>query len=343
MTMPGSVRLSIVIPTFNRKARLHRVLASLARQTVAPGTFEVVVIDDGSSDGSSESLEAHSYPYTLRPFRQQNGGPARARNHGVEQATGELILFLDDDVEASPGLVAQHLQSHDAESVPLVVMGTLSSLPHYAQPWVAWEQAKVEAQYDAMQRGVYAPSYRQFWTGNASLGRSHIVALGGFNTDFPRGEDVELGIRLHLRGLAFRFNPQAIGLHHAERSLDSWSHAHRSYGRLEVQIFEQLDQAAVVETLAGNLSRLHAGTRLVLQGCLGRPRVGETVEKAMKAWLTSSAAQRAPALSSKVCSILANLLYWQESASALGDARFRQVVARAEVLRATGGADPGPD
>ena len=149
-------------------------------------------------------------------------------------------------------------------------MGPLSSLPSYAQPWVAWEQAKIEAHYDAMNRGVYAPTYRQFWTGNASLAREHLLATGGFNPEFLRGEDVELGVRLHERGLGFRFNPRAIGFHHAERSLDSWSNAHASYGRLEIQIFGRLGQAELTDVLAGNLSRLHVATRLSLRACLGR-------------------------------------------------------------------------
>lgn len=331
--MTGSPQLSVVIPTYNRKARLQRVLDALTRQSISPDRFEVVVIDDGSSDGTSEALDPSRYAFTLRVFRQQNGGPARARNTGVEKATGTFVLFLDDDVVPVPELLSEHLRLHEADSAELVVIGTLSSLPHYEQPWVAWEQAKVEAQYRDMLNGVYEPTFRQFWTGNSSLRRSHIVETGGFNTDYPRGEDVELGVRLHLRGLQFRFNPRAIGLHHAERSLESWSHAHRSYGRLEVEIFSHIDEAEMIELLAGNLSRLHVATRVVLNGCLGRPGVRDAVERALNGWLQSSAAQRAPAVSSKVCSVLANLLYWQASAEALGDARFGRVLARAEQLR----------
>src|SRR5262249_4857504 len=144
-------------------------------------------------------------PYALRTFRQQNAGPARARNRGVQEAVGEIVLFLDDDVWPDPCLIAEHLRCHTEDREPSVVMGPLASLPHYEQPWVAWEQAKLEAQYRAMLEGVYAPTFRQFWTGNASVGRAHLLAEGGFNHEFPRGEDVELGVRLHKRGLQFRF------------------------------------------------------------------------------------------------------------------------------------------
>jgi glycosyltransferase involved in cell wall biosynthesis len=327
--------LSVVIPTYNRKVRIGRVLDALARQTVEAHTFEVVVVDDGSSDGTSAALAATPMPYALRCFYQQNAGPARARNRGVQEAQGGIVLFLDDDVMPEPCLIAEHLRLHDASDAPVVVMGPLASLPHYDQPWVAWEQAKIEGQYRGLVDGRYAPTFRQFWTGNASVGRVHLLAVGGFNEAYPRGEDVELGARLHQRGLQFRFSPRAVGFHHAERSLESWSHAHRSYGRLEVEIFGQLSEEQMLETLAGNFSRLHPGTRWVLRGLvLGRPRMGWAAEHAMKFWLSSKAAHATPKVSSKVCSVLANMLYWQESAGVLGEARLQQLFARAARMRA---------
>src|SRR5690349_20573388 len=163
--MSDQPRLSIVLPTFNRRPRLVRVLAALDKQTVAPGTFEVVVVDDGSTDDTAQWLAKTAVNgYTLRHLRQDNAGPAKARNRGVSEARGELILFIDDDVEPTPELVAEHLATHAEPDV--VALGPLASLDHYSQPWVAWEQAKLEAQYAAMLRGDYEPTFRQFWTGN---------------------------------------------------------------------------------------------------------------------------------------------------------------------------------
>ncbi len=327
--MAREYELSVVTPTYNRKARLSRVLSALERQTADPTRFEVVVVDDGSTDGTSDALRTSSFPFSLRTLRQNNSGPARARNTGVEAARGELVLFLDDDVEPLPDLIAEHLRSHAAEQDDLVVIGPLSSLPHYPQPWVAWEQAKVEAQYEAMLRGDYAPTFRQFWTGNASVGRRHVVDAGGFNPEFLRGEDVELGRRLDARGLKFRFNPRAIGLHHAERSLDSWSLAHTSYGRLEVQIFGDLGHDTLIELLAGNYERLHLGTRLLLRSCRDRPALERAARQALRSFLLSKTATRVPSVSDKVCGVLANLLYWQASAEALGKRRFEEVLSLA--------------
>src|SRR5262249_40164696 len=87
---------TVVIATHNRRELLARSLAALAEQTVPPASLDVVVVDDGSADGTSEWLGTLRPPFTLRSFRQTNQGPAAARNRGIEAARGAVILFLDD-------------------------------------------------------------------------------------------------------------------------------------------------------------------------------------------------------------------------------------------------------
>lgn len=313
-------RLSVVIPTYNRRDRLARVLAALERQTIPAGEFEVVVVDDGSTDGSSDWLAKQKPTYGLRSLKLSNGGPARARNAGVEAAGSEILLFIDDDVEPTESLVSEHLKSHERER-DVVVIGPLASLPEYAQPWVAWEQAKVEAQYRAMQRGDWAPTFRQFWTGNASVAKRHVLAAGGFDPSFLRAEDVELGVRLMNLGIGFRFNAAARGLHHAERSLDSWEGMHSSYGRAEVEIFAKLGQAEMLDMLAWNWSKLHPAVKWIVGGCIENPRRHEAVRKVLHGQLELARRVPMPLLADKACSLLANLLYWQASARALGPER----------------------
>jgi len=258
--------------------------------------------------------------YRLRSLSLQNGGPARARNAGVETATAPLVLFLDDDVVPTERLVAEHLASHDAE-VDVVVMGPLGSLSHYSEPWVAWEQAKIEAQYAAMERGDWAPTFRQFWTGNASIERKHLQAAGGFDPTFLRGEDVELGVRLSKQGIGFRFNPLARGLHHAERSLSSWEGAHSSYGRVEVDIFGKLGETTLLEMLSDNWLRLNPALRWVVKSCIGSPFRHSAARALLRGHLRLARHVPLPLLSDKACSLLANLLYWQASAQTLGPER----------------------
>src|SRR5262249_36050698 len=152
--------------------RLARVLQAITDQSLEHDKFQVVVVDDGSTDGTAAWLHQQRFDFGLCILEQKNQGPAAARNAGVARGEGEVVLFLDDDVVPGPNLIAEHLKSHDAES-DIVVTGPLGSLPSYRQPWVAWEQAKLEAQYRAMMRGDYSPTFRQFWTGNASLAKRH--------------------------------------------------------------------------------------------------------------------------------------------------------------------------
>jgi glycosyltransferase involved in cell wall biosynthesis len=331
--MASATRVSIVLPTYNRRARLERVLGGLDRQSVAPTEFEVVIVDDGSTDDTQAWLETgRKRAYAVQAVRQNNGGPARARNTGIAAAQGSLLLFLDDDVEPTPELVREHLASHDAEK-DVVVMGPLASLEHYAQPWVAWEQAKVEAQYQAMLRGDWEPTFRQFWTGNASVEKAHVVAAGGFDPSFLRAEDVELGRRLHERGLRFRFNPNARGLHHAERSLDAWSNMHKAYGKLEVQIFGGLGEDFLVDILAGNLSRVHPLTRWLVGRCVAHPRRQAVATQLLKGFLNSASKTGITVGAGQACGVLANLIYWEASAEALGRELAARAFARSDELR----------
>jgi glycosyltransferase involved in cell wall biosynthesis len=295
------------------------------------------VVDDGSSDGTADWLKDQRYRFSLRVIRQENAGPAKARNTGVNAAGGKLLLFLDDDVEPTEGLVAEHVRCHTAEK-DVVVMGPLASLPHYRQPWVAWEQAKLEAQYASMLRGDWTPTFRQFWTGNASVAREHVLAVGGFNDAFLRAEDVELGYRLHERGLKFRFNPAARGLHHVERSLDGWVTAHRSYGRLEPEIFSKLGEGQVEEVLGGNWSRLHPATRWLVRRCFDSPPKHAAASFVLRGLLKLQEATQAPVAAGKVCGAFANILYWRACKEAIGTDRAREIMRRGDELRRANGA-----
>jgi glycosyltransferase involved in cell wall biosynthesis len=321
--------VSVVVPTYNRQGALGRVFDALDAQASDQRGFEVVVVNDGSTDGTRAWLDAQRRGFELRVIHQQNSGPAHARNAGVEAARAPLILFLDDDVEPSRELIREHIASHEQEA-DLVVMGPMASLPSYRQAWVAWEQAKLERQYTAMTRGDWQPTFRQFWTGNASVRREHVQAVGGFNPDFLRAEDVELGHRLHQRGLKFRFNPRARGLHHAQRSLASWERMHQSYGELEVRIFGMWDEAKLIQVLGDNWARLHPATRWLVRQGLESPRRHAALKLALRRWLELGNRLARPMPSEHVCSLLANLIYWRASVGALGPARAELVFRRAE-------------
>src|SRR5688572_32983298 len=104
--------ISVVIPTFNRVRSLERTLSALARQADPGAPFEVIVVSDGSTDGTDEYLSSGRPPVPVVAASQANAGPATARNHGIAKASGPLILFVDDDTEPDRHLLAAHLARH---------------------------------------------------------------------------------------------------------------------------------------------------------------------------------------------------------------------------------------
>src|SRR5438045_2872485 len=106
-------RISVVIPTFNRAALLKDSLASLAMQSLPPSQYEVVVIDDGSIDDTAAVCRRFSSAMRLQYFRIENSGISAAKNLGLFAASGDLLLFFDDDDVADGNMLGEHLKSHD--------------------------------------------------------------------------------------------------------------------------------------------------------------------------------------------------------------------------------------
>jgi len=264
--------ISVVIPTYNRLPQLKVVLESLAKQTLEADKFEVVVVSDGSTDGTNEYLKLDS-PIPVVSACQENSGPAAARNHGVRLARGRVVLFIDDDIIASPVLLERHLQSH-GESSTTIVIGPMLDAPGFAySPWVAWEQAMLYKQYRAMRVGVFEPTFRQFYTGNASVPRELLTRSGGFDTNFRRAEDVELAFRLDQLGATFVFDETAAAHHHAERSFDSWLAAAGAYGRNDVTFARDHHQTWLLPKVAMEFKTRSLLTRMLVSACITRPRV----------------------------------------------------------------------
>lgn len=270
--------LSVVIPTYNRCTSLEITLAALRAQEPVPGGFEVVVVSDGSTDATAALLArwaAESLPFTLRPIRQDNAGPAKARNRGIQEASGTVVVFLDDDVEPLPGCLRAHALRHQAEP-KLVLIGPMSPDPkRQAQEpvWIAWEHAMLQKQYDSWKQGIWAAEEcgpHNFYTGNASVRREYLLAVGGFDEGFTRQEDVELAARLErVCGVYFRFDPTLEALHRPLRTFESWLRVPYAYGKLDVVRARRGDASWEV-VRHGYMSRQRA-TKLLAR--LGLPSV----------------------------------------------------------------------
>jgi GT2 family glycosyltransferase len=323
--------LSIVIPSYNRRASLERLLLALERQTVPPEQFEVLVVDDGSTDGTFDRIRQLRTAYTLRVLQQPNAGPAGARNRGVREARADLVLFLDDDVVPVDDLIAQHLGRQQGEA-DAVVIGPMVPPPGWQRPaWIRWEEDMLEGVYRALRAGEYPCTPRQFYTANASLRRSRFLAAGGFDPAYRRAEDVELAYRLRNAGAVFVFLPQAAVHHYASRTFGAWSRTPYQYGRYDVLMHAQGHEAlscAVVE-----FHTRHVLTRVVARACVGHRRTVRAAVALLR--VAAAVADRAGAdrIARLGLGAIFNLLYWQGVCDELGDRRrvWRAVNARAVV------------
>src|SRR3954470_12991611 len=314
---------SVVIPTYNRLGRLRHVIAAFERQAYPSDAYEVIVISDGSTDGTDAYLETLRSTMQLRWLTQANQGPAAARNAGVRTAIGEYIVFVDDDVVAEPQLLEQHARSHHDAGRDVVVLGPLLTPAGFQMaPWVRWEQEMLMKQYRALLRGDWQASARQFYTGNASLRRGHILAAGGFDEGFRRAEDVELAYRLANKGLEFIFNIEAAGMHFADRSYRAWLDAAYAYGRNDVIFARDRNQKWLLSTIRQEFLDRHFLIRSLVRVCSGRSRLTGIASLALKSAADAATLLRAGILERKAYSGLFNLQYYNGFFNELDDAHF---------------------
>ncbi|MBI3675226.1 MAG: glycosyltransferase [Proteobacteria bacterium] len=213
--MSTASKISVVIPTYNRKDALFRTLQSLFRQTIPSEDFEIVVVLDGPTDGTLEMLNGLGSPCALRVIWQSNRGQAVARNAGWRAASGKIILFLDDDMLCDSELVHHHLAAH-ADNGSTVAFGPT---PLAAEsPWSILTPA-LQSDTEYVRQRLSAQTEAKFpddmmVCSNTSLPRGLLETSGGFDERFFRWfEDIDLGIRLYERGVAFRYVPQALARH----------------------------------------------------------------------------------------------------------------------------------
>jgi len=313
--------VSVVLPTWNRLGTLRRALEALGSQTVSSADFEVVVVSDGSTDGTNDEIRRTKTPFFLNFFSQENAGPASARNRGVALATADLVLFLDDDVVPDPHLLEEHLRSHGVQGNRAVVIGPMLTPSDYRpNPFVRWEQSMLYKQYEAMERGDWTPNYRQFYTGNASLRRELLLSVGGFDERFRRAEDVETAYRLAKAGAKFYFNNRAVGYHYAQRSFKSWLRNAGDYGRNDVIFDRETSSTERVDIIRRELRDRHAIVRWLARLCLGRPRLESSLSWPARTLAEAADRVGCHGVARGALSALYNTSYYSGVASELGGA-----------------------
>lgn len=216
----AEARLSVIIPTYNRKAILKKAIEAYAQQSVREKILEILVVDDGSADGTGELVSqlAQTSSMPVRYLRQKNSGLAAARNHGIREARGELFLFTDDDIIPAPNLVAEHLAWH--LKYPDVRTGVLGSVPYSPevnptpfQKWWGLDGIRFYPPYLYPGKGV---SFWMLLFCNTSVKSKFLREIGNFDENFRTFgyEDLDFSYQLVKKGGRVLFNPHAIGYHY---------------------------------------------------------------------------------------------------------------------------------
>jgi GT2 family glycosyltransferase len=206
---------SVIVPTYNRLPILKKCLAALEGQTLPAGDFEVIVIDDGSSDATHEVLSRYRPPFRFQYLRQQNSGTGAARRNGVAHATGEFLLLMNDDTICDADVLEQHLDIQRTYAPERwAVLGS------FEYPVAARQRALT--QYFCVEPFMFPQvsmeescpyGYSHFITCNLSVPRDAVVEAGSFDSTYKLSEDTELGIRLFEQGYRIFYHPKAHAIH----------------------------------------------------------------------------------------------------------------------------------
>jgi glycosyltransferase involved in cell wall biosynthesis/peptidoglycan/xylan/chitin deacetylase (PgdA/CDA1 family) len=257
MTAPDSYpSFSIVIPTYRRRHLVCESVRSLGRLDYR-GTIEIVVVVDGSDDGTAPALLNLESRYPLRVIEQANAGAGAARNRGAAAASGDVLLFLDDDMICEPDLVEQHARMHrDGADA---VLGYIPLDPETPEGFLSDE---IAGYAKSMLEGFTVTPF-DVYSGQLSVRRSVFERLGGFDESLTSGpvygnEDCEFGVRL-VASSDVRHNPKAVSRH---RYVVSAREKMRRVGPLAAA---DIRFARKHPALAGHLYRSRGGKRPVIR------------------------------------------------------------------------------
>jgi glycosyltransferase involved in cell wall biosynthesis len=222
--------ISVIIPTYNRIDLLTRVIGLLfAQASDIDYQLEILVIDDGSNNDVCSFIDRRFNGFVhdnlVRCFQQCQSGPAAARNLGIREAIGDVVLFIGDDILPLDGFLQTHFYAHKSEypEENFAVLGMADIAPEFqTTPFVNWWR-HWNFRYWLLLEGRKEPDYSFFYTNNLSLKRSFLLRHGMFDEDFQYAayEDGELGARLIMQGLRLIFEPKARAHHYHRIDLDA--------------------------------------------------------------------------------------------------------------------------
>ncbi len=223
------MQFSIIIPTFSRPGKLRMCLDSISRVDYPVDQFEVIVVDDGGDIPLESVINVYSGRFDLNLLRQENAGPASARNSGAEHARGDYLVFIDDD--CSVGRDWLHQLGKNISKHPGCIIGgrTKNGIP--GNLFSETSQAMIDYLYSYY--NSQESEYRFFTSNNFALPAGIFHEAKGFDSSMSlaAGEDRELCHRLRKRDCKMVYAPDVVIKHFHELSLPSFLRQHFNYGK----------------------------------------------------------------------------------------------------------------
>lgn len=249
MTQPVP-SVTVVMPAYNAIGVVERGIESLLAQEERPEAYEIIVVDDASKDATAEVVEgyvetAKAQGISLRLIRQRpNAGPARARNRGAAEASGEILIFTDSDCELTPRWLAEMLAPFGDPEISAVKGAYLSRQPELG---ARFAQAEFEERYRMLEA---AETVDVVFSYSAAFRTEIFRSLDGFDTRFPvaDNEDTDLSWRLVEAGHKAVFNPKALLYHRHPASLRQYYKKKISRGYWRVIVYRRFPGKAVKDS-----------------------------------------------------------------------------------------------
>lgn len=223
------IETSIIIPVRNQKESLLMALTSLRRQIRSLKIFEIVICDDGSTDGTGDVVKKLRYPIFFKYFKNDPPlGRAANRNLGYERSSGQNLIFLDGDMVPAEGYIEAILPVKPAD---IVKLGDVKPPPE-EKPGRLENYLYSRGRFNRQYKHELLPG-RLFTSNNFFISRHNFSRVGGFDPNFKGwgGEDIDFGLRLEALGIPVKNEPAALTYHHHKRTVESLTKDFYDFGK----------------------------------------------------------------------------------------------------------------